>query len=45
MIEQLLPVITAGANTAQVVLVLLVMQQHKRLAKIERKIWPDYFRD
>lgn len=45
MIEQLLPIVTAGANTAQVVLVLMVMQQHKRIIKIERKIWPDYFKD
>tara|TARA_Y100000815_G_scaffold275269_1_gene312588 strand:- start:308 stop:445 length:138 start_codon:yes stop_codon:yes gene_type:complete len=45
MIDQLLPIVTAGANTAQVVLVLLVMQQHKRLIKIEKRIWPDYFKD
>lgn len=45
MIDQLLPIVTAGANTAQVVLVLMVMQQHKRLAKIEKRIWPEYFKD
>lgn len=44
MIEQLIPIITAGANTAQVVLVVLLMHQHKRIAKIEAKIWPDYFK-
>lgn len=43
MIEQLLPIISAGASTAQMVLMVVVLHQHRRVSRIEKKIWPDVF--